>query len=79
MSNRYKYEIDESNAIRVWDNEIPNELGAPFLFQPHHPSGRDWENKEDAESWVVGYIEDLSRPIPEEVIEKEIVDAEVVE
>ena len=79
MSNRYKYEIDESNAIRVWDNEIPNELGAPFLFQPHHPNGHDWENKEDAESWVVGYIEDLSRPIPEEVVEQEVVDAEVVE
>ena len=74
MSDRYKYEIDEANAIRVWDNEIPNELGAPFLFQPVHPDGRNWIDKEDAESWVIGYIEDISKPPVDEVIEAEIVE-----
>jgi hypothetical protein len=74
MSNRYKYEIDEANAIRVWDNEIPNELGAPFLFQPHHPTGRAWENKEDAESWVIGFLEDISKPRVDEVVDAEVVE-----
>jgi hypothetical protein len=78
-TDRYRYEIDEANAIRAWDNEVPNELGAPFLFQPTHPSGRSWENKEDAESWIIGFLEDLFKPIPEQIAEEEILEAEVIE
>lgn len=74
MSDRYKYEIDETNAIRVWDNENLNELNAPFLFQPVHPDGRNWHDKTEAESWVIAFIEELLKPPTEEVIEAEIVE-----
>ena len=73
MSDRYKYEIDEANAIRVWDNENPNELNAPFLFQPVHPDGRYWTDKAEAESWVLVFIEELLKPV-EEVVEAEVVE-----
>ena len=73
MSDRYKYEIDEANAIRVWDNEIINELDAPFLFQPVHPDGRDWSDKAEADSWILAFIEELLKPV-EEVVEAEVVE-----
>jgi hypothetical protein len=53
---RYRYEIDEHNAIRVWDDENPNENGAPFLYQPVHPDGSEWDSREEAEDWVEAYI-----------------------
>lgn len=70
--NRYKHEIDENNVLRVWDNEIPNETGAPFLLQPQHPDGRDWANKEEVEAWLADFIADISQ-VPE-IIDAEIVD-----
>jgi len=42
-------------------------LGAPFLFQPVHPDGRDWDDRADAESWVAEFIEEmLKQPVEEE-------------
>jgi len=74
MSDRYKYEIDETNVIRVWDNELPNELGAPFLFQPTHPDGTEWVDKAAAEAWVAEFIQEMLKPPVDEVIEAEIVE-----
>lgn len=60
--SRYRYEIDADNAIRVWDEENPNELGAPFLFQPDWPNGTAWGDKAEAQAWVELYIESLLNP-----------------
>ena len=63
---RYRYEIDDQNAIRVWDDENPNENGAPFLFQDVHPNGRPWANREEAQAWADAFIAELLAPAPEE-------------
>lgn len=60
--SRYRYEIDTENAIRVWDEENPNELNAPFLFQPDWPNGTAWADKAEAQAWVELYIESLLNP-----------------
>lgn len=60
--SRYRYEIDADNAIRVWDEENPNELDAPFLFQPDWPNGTPWADKAEAQAWVELYIESLLNP-----------------
>jgi hypothetical protein len=56
---RYRYEIDESNAIRIWDTENPNESGAPFLYQPELPDETPWNSREEAEQWAVDFIAGL--------------------
>ena len=63
--DRYKYEIDEQNAVRIWDIEVVNENNQPFLFQPHHPNSIPWESKEAAENWVIDYINELLNPVLE--------------
>ena len=52
--SRYRYEIDDNDgfAIRCWDDENPNELGAPFLLQPEWPDGTPWANHAEAELWA---------------------------
>jgi hypothetical protein len=66
---RYRYEIDENNAVRIWDDENPNENGAPFLYQPEFPDGTQWGNRENAEEWANTFIVDLLAPEPEETTE----------
>jgi hypothetical protein len=59
--SRYRYEIDEANAIRVWDDENPNENDTPFFFQPEYPNGEAWEDAAAAEAWaelLIGSLED---------------------
>lgn len=56
---RYRFEIDSNNAISVWDEENPNELGAPFLFQPSWPAGEKWAGIEEATAWAELFIESL--------------------
>lgn len=63
--NRYTYEIDNKNAIRVWDNENPNEDNAPFFFQPDWPNGKPWASKAEAENWAQLFIESLENPASE--------------
>lgn len=65
---RYVYEIDELNAVRVWDIEHPNENGEPFFYQPHHPDGHIWVDRAEAQAWVDAFIEELLAP-PEVVPE----------
>lgn len=56
---RYHYEIDESNAISVWDYEVPNEANAPFFYQPEWPNGTPWASKAEAKAWADLFIEAL--------------------
>lgn len=62
---RYRYEIDEHNIVRVWDDENPNENGAPFLLQDVHPDGRPWFDRAEAQAWIDAFIEELITPAVE--------------
>jgi hypothetical protein len=75
--DKYIYEIDESNTIRVWNEEVPDELGRPFLLQPDYPDGRPWESRAAAEAWIVNLINEWLTPPVEEETEEE--SPEVVE
>lgn len=63
--SRYRYEIDEANAVRVWDAENPNEEGAPFFYQPDQPDGTLWASRAEAEAWVTAFIAELEAPVVE--------------
>lgn len=60
--SRYRYEIDENNALRMWDDENPNELNAPFLLQPDWPNGTPWANKEEVTAWAELVIASMENP-----------------
>lgn len=53
---KYKYEIDENNAVRIWDLNNPNENNVPFFYQPDYPDGTPWEDKDAAEKWALETI-----------------------
>lgn len=55
MTN-FRYEIDENNNVRIWDDENPNPEGAPFIFQPHSPTGQPWADAQEAEAWAQDHI-----------------------
>lgn len=63
---RYRYEIDEQNTIRAWDDGNPNENGAPFLLQDVHPDGRAWADQDEARAWVETLFVDLVASTPSE-------------
>lgn len=69
---RYKFEIDEQFAVRVWDIENPNEENKPFFYQPTHPEGRDWVDAQEAQTWIETLIEEWLKPAPEEPIEEPV-------
>jgi len=62
---RYRFEIDTNNAIRVWDNENPNEGDAPFMFQPDWPDTTAWESAAQATDWAEVFIASLLDPLSE--------------
>lgn len=64
----YRYEISRKNEIRIWDLENPNEINAPFLYQPNWPDGTNWANKEEAEGWTQVFIESLENPDSEFIV-----------
>ena len=66
---RYRYEIDDQNAIRVWDDENPTETGAPFFYQPDRPDTTPWADRAEAQAWVDAFIVMLLTPAPEETPE----------
>lgn len=49
-----RYEVDDTNgfAIRVWNDDLPNENNDPFIFQPTWPDNTPWSSKEEAETWA---------------------------
>lgn len=56
----YIYEIDEENAVRVWDASAKANGDAPFLYQPFDPNGGVvFSSHDSAESWVSEYIQSL--------------------
>ena len=57
---RYRYEIDDQNIVRVWDDENPNESGAPFFYQPYHPEGRPWVDRAEAQAWADEFVAGLA-------------------
>lgn len=63
---RYRYEIDDANAVRVWDDENPNENEAPFFYQPDYPDGRPWVDRAEAQAWVDAFIASLLAPVEPE-------------
>lgn len=66
---RYRYEIDEHNAVRVWDDGNPNENGAPFQLQDIHPDGRPWVSRAEAQAWLDAFIAELLAPTKKELPE----------
>jgi len=66
---KYKYEIDDQNAVRVWDLENPNEENKPFLYQPNQSDGTAWESSEQAKNWIEALIEEWNQPVVEVVEE----------
>lgn len=66
---RYKYEVNDANAVFMWDLENPNENDKPFFFQPHQPDGQAWQDKEQAERWASEMILNLINP---PVVEEEV-------
>ena len=55
----------------MWNLNLPDEEGRPFLFQPTNPDGNAWVNKEEVEQWAISFIAELMKPaeITEEVTE----------
>jgi len=62
---RYRFEIDSNNAIRVWDNENPNENEAPFMLQPDWPDTTPWADVAQATDWAEVFIASLNDPASE--------------
>ena len=62
---RFRYEIDEKNAIRMWDDENPTQTGAPFLYQPDRPDVVPWADRAEAEAWAEALIVEMTAPAPE--------------
>lgn len=62
--DRFRYEIDENNAVRIWDSNYPTENNEPNSFQPHPPTEpyRLFESKEEAEAWALQAIDEALNP-----------------
>lgn len=53
----YVYEVDENNAVRIWDNNLVREGGnPPQIFQPDYPSGNPFEDAAAASAWAESYL-----------------------
>lgn len=63
---KYTYEVDESNVLRIWDDEARAEDGSPWIYQPHKPGAYSWVSKEEAEAWAAEFINSLLNPPVEE-------------
>jgi hypothetical protein len=66
---RYAVTILDNNTIEVFDNENPNEHGAPILRQDVHPDGRAWEDRAEAQALIDDLIVDWSKPAEETTTE----------
>ena len=60
---QFRYEIDNDNAVRIWNSATPNDEGSPDLFQPWHPATphEPW-TKEEATVWAEETIAHLLNP-----------------
>jgi hypothetical protein len=56
-TSKYLYEVDENNAVRIWDSEVTRDGGnPPQIFQPDYPNGNPFESAEAAGAWAETYI-----------------------
>ena len=53
-----RYEIDENNAIRVFNDGED----VPFAYQPDWPDATPWANKAEAKAWAELLIESMENP-----------------
>jgi hypothetical protein len=60
--DKYRFEIDNENTIRIWDNETQNEDEAPFMFQPDWPDVTPWADAAEATDWAEVFIASLENP-----------------
>ena len=51
---RYTVENEHPYTVNIFNTDVDNEVA--FIYQPHEPSGRDWESKNEAEIWAQGWI-----------------------
>lgn len=58
----YRYEVDEQNAVRIWNTDAPNGEDAPFIYQPDWPDTTPWGSREEAAAWAELFIESLTNP-----------------
>lgn len=54
--NDLRYEIDETNTVRVWHSNQEE----PFILQPHWPAGDVFATYEDAKLWADAKIAELT-------------------
>ena len=62
MAKNYRYEVDENNAVKIYDIDNPNENGAPFFFQPDYPNYDPFKDREDAIKWAEDKMAELLDP-----------------
>jgi len=76
--NLFTYEIDENNAVRIWNENTRNEANDPDIFQPWHPATphESW-TKEEATAWAEEIIANLLNP-PKEDPTSVVIQGEVV-
>lgn len=54
-----KYEIKADNSVLIWFDENVE----PGIFQPHHPDGRNWNNKSEADAWAKNMIAEFENTV----------------
>lgn len=60
MDKNYRYEIDENNAISIYD--VDNVGKPPFMFQPDYPNFDPFKDKADAIKWAEAKMAELLDP-----------------
>lgn len=67
MSN-YRYEVDDKNVIRIWDESLEDYKEIPIFMQPSYPDGSLWRSHQDAidwaESWIAFRDDSVNNPMP---------------
>lgn len=61
---KYRVEIDKDLSMNVWAATDGADV-LPFLFQPHYPDGKPFENEEAAINWVTEYLKSIDKFIAE--------------
>lgn len=64
-----KFNISDDLEVNIWLDEHDENTIPPFLYQPHHPDGAPFNNKQDAEEWAINFINERYKMENELVIE----------
>lgn len=57
MNNKYRIDIDETNAVRIYNDEVPD--SPPFIYQPDRPEATPWADRAEAQAWADKFVEEL--------------------